>query len=154
MKRIMIIFIAGIFSLPCLVLGSETFLGAPVFPGAKIVKKTEARLELIVPQSYDKVMAFYKKALKGLKDIRIREWKKSSYIEDDSNRPWHSITISKGGDNETVIVILKDNWTWIMGTVFLLFIGAFIVLLVLFVALSVSGAIISRIVQSKDESQG
>jgi len=48
---------------------------------------------------------------------------------------------------------MKDNWTWIMGTLLLRFIGVFIVLLVLFLALSVSGAIISRIVKPEGDQK-
>ena len=146
MKRIIAVLIMGLFLAPALASATEDFLGAPIVPGAKIVKKTDSRLELQVKMSHDQVLAYYKNALKGLKDVRYREWKAVSYIEDDSNRPWHSITISKRSGAETSIVIMKDNWTWIMGTLLLRFIGVFIVLLVLFLALSVSGAIISRIV--------
>ncbi|RLB42401.1 MAG: hypothetical protein DRH12_05725 [Deltaproteobacteria bacterium] len=153
MKAIIIALILSIFLGSGMAMATEDFLGAPVIPGAKILKKTDTRLELVVNLPHDKVLAFYKKALKGLKDIRYREWKAASYIEDDSNRPWHSITISKRTGAETSIVIMKDNWTWIMGTLFLRFIGVFIVLLVLFVALSISGAILSRIISAKEDTK-
>lgn len=151
MKRIITIIFISVLLVPVGVTAEEDFLGAPIIPGAKVVKKTDARLEATIDQTHDQVLAYYKQALKGLKDVRIREWKTSSYIEDDSNRPWHSITISKAGGNRTTIVIMKDNWTWIMGTLVLRFVGVFVVLLVLFMALSVSGAIISRVVRSENE---
>jgi len=146
MKRITAIFLITFLLTPSFVLAMEDFYGAPIIPGAKIVNKTQKRLELVINKNHDEVIAFYKQALKGLKDIRYREWKRASYIEDDSNRPWHSITISKAEGNKTLIVIMKDSWSWIMGTLLLRFVGVFVVLLVLFIALSVSGAIISRLV--------
>jgi hypothetical protein len=123
---------------------SEDFLGVPVFPGGKIVKKTEDRLQLQTESSHDEVVSFYKDALKELTDIKFRAWKDSTYIEDDGNRPWHSVTISKGGNSGTTIVIMKDSWTWIIGTLVLRYIGVFVVLLVLLIGMSISGAIISR----------
>ncbi len=153
MKRVIVILFVLVFLVPSAVLATENFLGIPVFPGAKVTKKTKGRLEAVVSRSHEQVFDFYKQFLKGLKDVRFREWKTASYIEDDGNRPWHSITISKGGANTTVIVIMKDNWTWIMGTLFLRFIGVFVVLMVLFIALSVSGGIISRIVGPEDQKK-
>ncbi len=61
--------------------------------------------------------------------------------------PWHSITISKGGKDGTDVVIVKDNWTWIIGTLVLRYIGVFMVLMILFIGMSVSGKIISKSVQ-------
>ena len=97
--------------------------------------------------SHDEALSFYKEALKGSKDIKFREWKDQSYIEDDGNRAWHSITISKGGEGETTVIITKDNWTWIIGTLVLRFVGVFVVLLFLLLGMTVSGAIISRSVK-------
>ena len=57
---------------------------------------------------------------------------------------WHSISISKGKSKETSVVIDKLTWTWIAATLFLRFVGVFVVLLVLFVALAILGAFISR----------
>lgn len=68
------------------------------------------------------------------------------YMEDHLNRPWHSITILKGDNGVTTVVTIKDNWTWIIGTLVIRFVGVFVVLFVLYVALSFSGAIISRLV--------
>jgi len=126
--------------------GSETFLEAPVIPGGTVLKKTKSRLETEVNLSHDQVVGFYKEALKGLKDIKFREWKDATYIEDDSNRPWHSITISKEGGQPTTVTIVKDNWTWIIGTLVLRYVGVFVVLMVLLLSMSLSGRIISKLV--------
>ncbi|MBW1701070.1 MAG: hypothetical protein JRJ11_03865, partial [Deltaproteobacteria bacterium] len=52
-------------------------------------------------------------------------------------------TISKGDSTATSIIIVKDNWTWIIGTLLLRYVGVFVVLMVLFLGMSVSGKIIS-----------
>jgi hypothetical protein len=124
---------------------AEDFLGLPLMPGGKVLLKQKGRLEMALPVPHDQVVAYYKEALKNEKDIRYRDWKDSTYIEDDGNRPWHSITISKEPEQGmTNVVIVKDNWTWILGTLILRFIGVFAVLVVLFGGMSLSGAIISR----------
>jgi hypothetical protein len=124
---------------------AEDFLGLPLMPGGKVLLKQKGRLEVALPLSHDQIVAFYKEALKDEKDIRYRDWRDSTYIEDDGNRPWHSITISKEPEQGvTNVTIVKDNWTWILGTLILRFIGVFAVLVILFGGMSLSGAIISR----------
>lgn len=120
------------------------FLGARVAPKAEEVSRTETRLEVKCPLPHDEILSFYKAALKGEKDIKFRDWKDATYIEDDGKRPWHSITISKAGKDGTTVVIMKDNWTWIIGTLVLRYIGVFVVLLFLLLGITASGAIISR----------
>ncbi|UCF57241.1 MAG: hypothetical protein JSW15_01825 [Deltaproteobacteria bacterium] len=129
---------------------AEDFLGAPLVPGGKTVQKTESRLEMISQFSHDEALRFYKEALKGYRDIKFRDWKDATYIEDDGKLPWHSITISKQDKEGTNIVIMKDNWTWILGTLLLRFIGVFVVLLFLLLGMSLSGAIISRWVKKME----
>jgi hypothetical protein len=126
---------------------ADDFLGAPVIPEGKTVEKTKTQLTIKVDRSHDEVLAFYKEALKDAPDIKFREWKDATYIEDDSNRAWHSITISKGGQGETTVIITKDSWTWIIGTLVLRYVGVFVVLLFLLLGMTVSGAIISRSVK-------
>ncbi|MDY6971235.1 MAG: hypothetical protein SV775_02790 [Thermodesulfobacteriota bacterium] len=129
---------------------ADDFLGAPVAPEGKIMQKTDTRLELRTELSHNEVLDFYKDALKGSKDIKFREWKDATYIEDDGNCDWHSVTISKGGGDGTTVIIVKDNWTWIIGTLILRYIGVFVVLIVLFIGMSISGGIISRSVKKTD----
>lgn len=129
----------------------EDFHGAPVIDGGKIIQKTEARLEMISMVSHSDAVKYYEEALKGCQDIKIRQWKNATYIEDDGRLPWHSITISKEDKEGTNIVIMKDNWTWIIGTLILRYIGVFVVLLVLFLGISLSGAIISKSVKKMEQ---
>ena len=88
-----------------------------------------------------------------MEDIKFRDWKKATYIEDDGNLAWHSITISKDDKQATTVVIMKDSWTWIMGTLILRYIGVFVVLLFLLIGMSLSGAIISRSVKKSEEKK-
>jgi hypothetical protein len=133
---------------------AEDFLGAPLVPGGTIIQKTEKQLELKTELSHAEVMAFYKEALKSLKDRKFREWKEATYIEDDGNLTWHSITISKEDKEGTTIVVMKDSWTWIIGTLVLRYIGVFVVLLFLLLGMIVSGAIISRSVKRREAKAG
>ncbi len=127
-------------------LNAEEFFGAPVAPDSQVVSKTENRLEATTDQSHDEIVAYYREALKELPDIKFRNWKDATYIEDDGSLKWHSITIDKeqkGG--VTHIVMKKDTWTWIIGTLVLRFFGVFIVLLILLLGMSLSGTITSRL---------
>ena len=130
--------------------GAEEFLGAPVIHEGQEITKTDSRLELKTTLSHDQVIAFYREALKGFKDIKFREWEDATYIEDDGNLKWHSITISKGDEKGTSVSIVKDNWTWIIGTLILRYIGVFVVLMILFLGMSFSGKVISSIVRKME----
>ena len=134
-------------------LGAADFLKAPVIQQGKVILKTDSRLELKTTLSHDEALTFYKEALKEQKDIKFREWKDSTYIEDDGKLPWHSITISKGDKDGATIIIMKDNWTWIIGTLILRYIGVFAVLIVLYLGMSVSGKIISGSIKRMEESK-
>ena len=86
---------------------------------------------------------FIKKKLENAEDINYRDWDVATYIEDDGRLPWHSITISKETiEQGTTVVIAKDNWTWIMGTLIIRYIAVFVVLLVLFAGMKISGYLI------------
>lgn len=98
---------------------------------------------------YEKVVDFYRKAFEGQKDIKFWDRVDETYVEDHSNRPWHSVTITKLDKRSTSVVILKDNWTWAIGTLVIRFIGVFAVLSILYLALSISGTFVSRIVDAK-----
>ena len=126
---------------------AEDFLGAPVVSQGKENLRTDGRLEMKTPLSHDEVVLFYKEQLKDVPDIKFRDWKDSTYIEDDGARPWHSITISKDDKDGATIVIVKDNWTWIMGTLILRYIGVFVVLMIVLLGMVVSGKIITSFVR-------
>jgi len=154
--RISLFFLLLILSLGGISFGEtkDSFLGAPLVPVQKIIKETDARLEMKTNLSHDEAVKFYRDALKHYEDIKFRDWKDSTYIEDDGNLPWHSITIEKGTTEQTTVVIMKDNWSWIIGTLILRYIGVFVVLAILFVGMSVSGKIIeawARMIERKKQ---
>ncbi len=131
--------------------GAEDFLGVPVIRDGKTINKTDKRLEISTGLSHDEVLSFYKSELAEEKDIKIRDWKVATYIEDDGSRKWHSITISKETPGEeTTVTIAKDSWTWIIGTLILRYIGVFVVLLILFLGMKISGNIISGAIKKAD----
>ena len=146
MKKILVSMFIFLLTMPG-PLYAEDFLGAPLIPGGETIQKTKKRLEMKSPLSHDESLAFYREALKKHKDIKFRDWKDATYIEDDGRLPWHPITISKETKDGATIVIVKDNWTWIIGTLILRFIGVFVVLLFLMVGLYIAGTIISRSVK-------
>ncbi len=151
MKKNMLLVLVLALMLPALS-DAEEFLGAPVISQGETLNKTDSRLELKADLSHDEVVAFYQDALKDFPDIKFRDWPDATYIEDDGKALWHSITISKENKDGTNIVIMKDNWTWIIGTLVLRYIGVFVVLLILLIGMTISGAIISRSVKKREAS--
>ena len=146
----MVLFLLFFLTIHRASLGAEDYLKAPLIDGGKIIQRTETRLQMISQLSHDEAVKFYQEALKGHKDIKFRDRKDATYIEDDGKLPWHSITISKQDKEGTNIVIIKDTWTWILGTLLLRFIGVFVVLILLLLGISLSGAIISRSVKKME----
>jgi hypothetical protein len=128
---------------------AEDFLGAPVMHGGKLLSQSEDRLEKTYDTSFENTVKFYRDALKAEKDIKYLDRGAQLYIEEHSNRPWHSVTITKVTEDRTDVVVLKDNWTWILGTLTLRFFGVFAVLIVLYIALAISGAIMSRVFKTQ-----
>ena len=148
-----IILLALVLSILPVVSHGEDFLGAPLVPGGKILNKTDSRMEMRVPLSHGETLAFYREALEPLEDIKFRDWKDATYIEDDGRLRWHAITLSKNEKEGTMVVIVKDNWTWIIGTLLLRYVGVFVVLLFLFLGMTLSGAIIMRLVKKPEEGE-
>jgi len=144
MKKITLLFL--ILLMFPVVSNAEDFLGVPVVSQGKENLRTDARLEMETPLSHDEVLSFYREQLKDLPDIKFRDWKDATYIEDDGARPWHSITISKNDKDGATIIMVKDNWTWIIGTLILRYIGVFVVLMIVLLGMLVSGKIISSFV--------
>ncbi len=125
--------------------GAEDFQGAPVPSGGKVALNSRDRMEVYSALSHDEVVAFYRDAFRENKDIRFRNWMDATYIEDDGSLRWHSITISKNRTEQgTHILMVKDNWKWILGTLTIRFIGVFVVLLVLYVALAAAARLITQ----------
>lgn len=144
MKRIFLVNFLALFMFSS-AHATESFKEAPLMSGGEITFHNDARLEKIVPSRYEDVVSFYDEAFKSHKHVKTWDRGSSIYIEDHSNRPWHSISISKLESGGSKIVISGDSWTWIIGTLMLRFIAVFLVLMVLYIATAVMGAVVSRI---------
>ncbi|MBM4278899.1 MAG: hypothetical protein FJ130_13635 [Deltaproteobacteria bacterium] len=125
------------------------WLGAPIMPDGTKIKEEPGRLITEYNLPYDKVLTWYKEALQKYPDARYRDWEEEMYIEDQGVSKWHSIAIHKTGGPKTQVVIKKDNWSWIMATLFIRFTGVFVVLLVLWVALNIAIFIMRKSIKEK-----
>ena len=120
----------------------------PRIPGSEEAQQIDGKWEYKTKMSHDELLAFYKEEFKDSKDIKFRDWDDATYIEDDGARKWHSIIFPKQSEGqETTVVISEDNWTWIIGTLILRYIGVFVVLLVLWAGMQISGKIIDSSVK-------
>jgi hypothetical protein len=123
------------------------WIGAPIMPGGKKVSEEPGRYVTAYDLPHDQVLTWYQQALKDYPDARYRDWANETYIEDQGASRWLSIKISKTGGAKTDVTIVKDNWTWIMATLFIRFTGVFVVLLVLWVALKIATLIMLRFIK-------
>ncbi len=126
------------------------WLGAPIMPGGTQVSSEPGQLVTRYDLPYTKVLEWYKEALKRYPDARYRDWEEEVYIEDQGGSRWHAIKISKPGPGATV-TIKKDNWTWILSTLLIRFIGVFVVLLVLWIFLNISSFLLARFLKEEKE---
>jgi hypothetical protein len=129
------------------------WLGAPLMPDGTMVKQESGRLITEYNMTYDKVLTWYQEALKKYPDTRYRDWKEEMYIEDQGVSKWHAIKISKTGGPKTLVTIQKDNWTWIMATLFIRFVGVFVVLLVLWVSLKIAILVMLKVIKEEKQKQ-
>lgn len=149
MKRCLLLSVILFLVFPGISSGDD-FPGLPLIPGSKVIEKTEALLVMEANMSHDQALDFFKNVLKDEKDIKIREWEEMTYIEDDGNRPWHSISIPRGEERKITVTIKKDSWAWILSTLTLRYIAVFVVLMIIFLSISVSGKIVSGAVNRAD----
>ena len=130
---------------------AEEFLGLPLIPDAKIVLKTDSRLEMLAPLPHDNTVRFYKGVLEGEEDIQYRDWPGATYMEDNRNRPWHSITISKAPENGmTKVVIVRTTVGWLISALMIRYAAVFVILFFLYLGMTFSGLIISRTVKKSE----
>lgn len=127
------------------------WLGAPIMPDGTKVKEESGRLTTEYHLPYDQVIAWYREALQKYPDARYRDWKEEMYIEDQGLSKWHAIKISKTDGPKTFVTVQKDNWTWIMATLFIRFTGVFVVLLVLWVGLNIAIFIMRKTIKENKE---
>ncbi|MFH1480563.1 MAG: hypothetical protein ABIG67_04795 [Pseudomonadota bacterium] len=127
---------------------AEEFLGVPLMAGGHAVKETKTMVLKAYNLSQEQVMDFYKASFKDQKDLKFRTRARHVEFEEHGSLPWHKVTVAKNEKGETTTVLItKDSWTWILGTLLIRFIGVFIVLLILYLAMNVATGIIARSVQ-------
>jgi hypothetical protein len=126
---------------------AEEFLGLPVLPGGRTVRSTGALLEKSYAMAAPAAIQFYKDSLKGQPDLKLHENRQGFVIEDHGRLPWHKIVILETTKGQTSVQIDKDSWTWILGTLFIRFVGVFVVLMVLYVAMAFATGFIVRSVR-------
>ncbi len=141
MKLLLFGFLIAIF---CGYAYGGEFLGAPIMDGGEVIKKTDSEQEQIYPRNHEKILAFYKYAFKDDHDISYRTRRNLTYIEELGLKQWQTIIISPIDTHWTKVVIMRDNWVWTLKNLILPFAGVFVVLFVLYLATSISGAIFSR----------
>jgi hypothetical protein len=135
-------------------LRADEFLGLPLIPESQIVLRKEGRLEMLAPLAHDEAARFYGKLLEGEQDILVRDWATATYIEDNRNRPWHSITISKAPENGmTKIVIVKTTFGWLLSALTIRYAAVFVILFFLYLGMIISGTIISWTVKRADAAK-
>lgn len=129
------------------------WLGAPIMPDGTKVSEISGRHVTEYNMPYNQVLTWYQDALKKYPDTRYRDWKEEMYIEDQGVSKWHSIKISKTGGPKTLVTIQKDNWAWIMATLFIRFVGVFVVLLVLWISLKIAIIIMLKVIKEEKTKQ-
>ncbi|MCD6293863.1 MAG: hypothetical protein J7M20_02835 [Deltaproteobacteria bacterium] len=134
---------------------AEDFLGAPLPQQKEIISKADNRISFRSALSHDAMVRYYKGALSKYEDIKFYDKQDRTYIEDHGKMKWHSIMILKGEKDGAgvVVLIVKDNWTWIIGTLIIRYIGVFVVLMVICLTMAVSGIILPWLISKAGEKK-
>jgi hypothetical protein len=157
MERIALILSLAIFLATTGLQASENFQ-APVPSGGKLLSSEDTGTIILLYQdkSLEEIIKFYKDRFEGHENI---DWKEPDtsrgvVIYDWGDREWHRIEVMSRDTNSGVqITIDGDSWTWIIGTLVIRFVGVFTVLIILMIALYISGGILNIRVTKKNEEQ-
>lgn len=147
------VILACITAVPMFAKAEDLSFTVPHPPEAKMREQSETRTLFSTELSHGEALSFYKDFVKSLTNIKTIDRSDCVQIVDHGNRPWHSIEIAKSSrEGQLAITIVGDSWSWILGTLVLRFIGVFVVLIVLFIGMSMSGKIVSRFVPVSDSN--
>jgi hypothetical protein len=149
MNKTFLTFVLSI-GITCTGLHALEHFEAPLPAGGE---KTGTEKSSTVNYAYEKmslqdVAAFYKKEFSDNPDIKWYDDSKTEnlVIFDWGNKKWHKITAVNNSSGTGVrITITRDSWTWILGTLIIRFTGVFIVLVILMIALYISGTLFSLV---------
>ncbi len=148
MKKTLLLFVLVTLTVFTQLNASDNFQ-APLPDGGKSISADNPTTVTFLFEKlpFQTVTEFYKGELENVTDIKWHELENKGQVVvyDWGNREWHRINITDKGDGKGVLVsIRKDSWTWIIGTLVIRFIGVFIVLIILMIALYISGSIFSK----------
>jgi hypothetical protein len=119
-------------------------------PDGKVISESQAKKEVAYAMSYDEALAFYKEAFKDdMREMAFRDRGSATYIEEYSNRPWHSVLVTKEADGTTTITVTRDSYTWIAGTLALRFFAVFIVLIAMYIPLQILSVVLGKMQAKK-----
>lgn len=141
MKKIMVVMIVLLMLSPMASWAAE-FLKAPLPDGGTVVSQTDSKYVATYAMSYDEAVAYYKEQFKKL-DHKVKNRGESTYIEEYTNLPFHSVLIDKTATGSQ-ITVTKDSWVWIAGTLTLRFFAVVIVLCGLYIPLTIIGVFVKR----------
>jgi hypothetical protein len=148
MKKIL--FVLVVFALQSLArplpAGGADFLGAPLPEGGRMIVETGRRTQAVYQESLQAVSDFYRRSFKDKDaDLKFKEKPGRLRIEDFGNQRWHAIVIEEQADHSVSVTVTKDSWGWLLTTLALRFLGVFVVLMVLLIAVSAAAAVITRL---------
>ncbi|MFH0976342.1 MAG: hypothetical protein V1874_11230, partial [Spirochaetota bacterium] len=129
-----------------LVSGSSLFAAGKLLTvpeGGKVVSES-SDLEVYVYENMKlaDVENFYKNVFKDYPHASkqtVDDPKTMLKFNDWGNKPWHAVTAVDKGKDGLEISVMKDSWTWIIGTLVIRFVGVFIVLACLMIVMYISG---------------
>lgn len=146
MMRNILILAASIFLTASGLSAAESFQ-APVPAGGKLLTPADSGTVNLLYRdvALKEIISFYKEELKDKANINWKESgdKRGIVIHDWGNREWHKIEVVDDAKSGVQITINRDSWTWIIGTLVIRFVGVFTVLVILMIALYVSGFIMT-----------
>ncbi|MFH1138992.1 MAG: hypothetical protein V1816_23175 [Pseudomonadota bacterium] len=149
MKKI--IFVVAVFLMSLPGLGSAAdFRGAPLMDQGRVTSESETEIQVAYQRPVAELVEYYRGIFQAQPgSVKFRDRGGESRFEDYEGRAWHKIVITEGPDNTAVVTVTKDSWTWIITMLVLRFMGVFVVLLVLFIAVSFSTKIVSLLLAKK-----
>ena len=129
---------------------------APVAPGGIMpaIQDSNSITLQYKDLSSAEIINFYKDKFKNESDLNWKEYADHTIINDWGSRDWHKITITPQDSAQGGKVKIKgESWTWIIGTLVIRFFGVLIVLVVLWIALYISGVILSRTLENVEKNK-
>jgi len=147
MKKIPILLFMCMLLIYCNNLYAATPL-APVPEGGNLISGKETNKEIYIYNNTTlaEIDKFYKNTFKDYPGLSRQKAESPKVISmnDWGNSKWHNITITDKDKDGIEIVITRDSWTWIIGTLVIRFVGVFIILATLMIFMFISSYFFTR----------